>query len=385
MVNYAFNLAEAPQFPWIGMETSTGIANPGFSVWVFQAPARIFGITTPLGLNCWVQSLNIFALFLLVLFIFKCVPIAEQELWIWGAILMALNPMAILFSRKLWAQCVLPPFSVLFFASWWMRDRKWGAFLWGISGLLLGQIHISGLFLTLAVFLWTAGLGARLKETLQKKVQWKAWALGSALGMIGVIQWLRLVHGQKNHKFDLSHLLSIQFWRYWIADSLGIQLSYTLHGLAFRDFWRYPLITGQASYLIGAVHVFLYAVIVILILKLILKWLRSERRVAIFLGTDSNTNFLLSSVLIGYGFLITASGSLVQHHYLIVIFPLLWVGLARAVFSATQTPRPWLAAIALAQAVISIGFLSYIHVNQGAPESDYGITYGAQLKAGNAP
>ncbi|CAK9250191.1 unnamed protein product [Sphagnum jensenii] len=377
MVNFAFNLQSAPQFPWIGMETSTGIANPGLSVWMFQAPTRVFGITTPTGLDRWVQCFNIFALVLLFFLIAHYVPRGEQEVWIWALILMCFNPMAILFSRKIWAQCVLVPFTVCFLGAWWRRDRNWGALLWGLSGLLLGQIHISGLFLTLALFLWTA--------TFRRQgVRWKAWLIGSAIGMIGVVQWLRLVHGQKNQKFDWHHFISIQYWRYWISDSVGIDLNYSLQSFAFNDFWKSPFFGDRPTYLVGALHVLLYAFIIILICLMLFKVIRERQKwLEVLKGSYSDTHFLLSAVLLGYGVLITASGSLVKHHYLIVAYPMLWVWLAQISFTHLKRPRQWLFAVALAQALISVGFLTYIHQNHGAPgDSDYGVTYGAQRAAG---
>ena len=39
---------------------------------------------------------------------------------------------------------VLPLFSLAMLAGWWHRRRRWGAFLWGIAGTLLGQVHLTG-------------------------------------------------------------------------------------------------------------------------------------------------------------------------------------------------------------------------------------------------
>lgn len=385
MFRYALHLDDTPLFPWIGMETSAGIANPGMSVWIFQAPAILLGFKNPIELNRWVQSLNICALIFLIFFIFKCVPPESREVWIWAAIFMSLNPMAILFSRKLWAQCVLTPFNIGFIAAWWMRDRKWGAFFWGLLGLALGQIHISGLFLTASVFLWTVFFGKRISQL--KPVRWRFWMAGTALGMIGVIQWLRLVHSQKGQNFELRHILSIQFWRYWMADSLGIQLSYSLHSAAFSDFWKYPLIAGLPTHLVGLVHILLYGFGIILISKVVRNLFRRRNQgselLENLLGTRSDTDFLVSAIFIAYGVLITASGTLVKHHYLIVIFPVLWVWLARLTLRHLTHPRRWLLAVALLQGIISVGFLSYLHVNHGGPlGSDYGESYGAQKARG---
>ena len=143
-------------FSWLGMPSGVYIKNPGMSAWIFVLLAKIFHITTPAGLARAVQLLNVGAIALAVFVSFRFArTFRERETWLWASLLAAVNPLALLFHRKIWAQSLLPFFVMLLFISWWRRDRRTGAFFWGLGGACLGQIHMSGFFLAAAVVLWT--------------------------------------------------------------------------------------------------------------------------------------------------------------------------------------------------------------------------------------
>src|SRR5262249_35004334 len=128
-------------FPWVGMPTSAGFVNPGMSAWVFLALGKLAAAQSPPDLARAVQGLNVRALVLLVGFALRVVPREEREFWLWGAALAAVNPVAVLFHRKIWPPSVLPLFTLVLLAGWWRRERRWGAFTWGLVGALVGQIH----------------------------------------------------------------------------------------------------------------------------------------------------------------------------------------------------------------------------------------------------
>jgi hypothetical protein len=131
--------------PWVwqGMYSSACVKNPGLSFWVFWLLARLFDAHEPTELARAVQVVNISAIVLLAAFVWRCVPEAEREPWLWAVALVAVNPLAVVFHRKIWAQSILPIFSLLFLFGWWYRQRRWGAFLWGLAGALVGQIHMT--------------------------------------------------------------------------------------------------------------------------------------------------------------------------------------------------------------------------------------------------
>src|SRR5262245_3442371 len=104
----AHNAGRSEPFPAVGMSTSAGFVNPGMSVWVFIGLDRLFGVETPDELARAVQLINVAGLVLLVVFIVRVLPIGEREPWLWAAALVALNPIAVLFQRKIWPPSVVP-------------------------------------------------------------------------------------------------------------------------------------------------------------------------------------------------------------------------------------------------------------------------------------
>jgi hypothetical protein len=64
-------------------------------------------------------------------------------------------------------------------------------------------------------------------------------------------------------------------------------------------------------------------------------------------------------------------------------FELLWLArLALGTVAAdARRGRTVLAALVAIQLSITIGFLGYIHAHEGAPGQEYGITYGARMRA----
>jgi hypothetical protein len=103
----------------LGRPSSQNVRVPGLRVWVFYPLGHLFGVGEPTGLARGVQCCGIAAVVLMVLFAWRCVPVAERESWLWAAALISLNPVAVIYQRKLWPPCMLPLFCMLFRRSWW--------------------------------------------------------------------------------------------------------------------------------------------------------------------------------------------------------------------------------------------------------------------------
>jgi hypothetical protein len=88
--------------PMSGMPTSIGGANPGPSLWVFVLLGRVFGAATAPDLARGVQICAGAALVGALLFARFAVDARQRELWYWAAALWAVNPLAIIFERKIW-------------------------------------------------------------------------------------------------------------------------------------------------------------------------------------------------------------------------------------------------------------------------------------------
>jgi hypothetical protein len=131
-------------WPWLGMGNGVGFANPGLSVWSFIGLAGLSH--DPVEMVRWVQVSNVLAIGLFSGFVRRYVLRTEQMIWLWGLAIASVNPLAIHFSRAIWATDILPLVGFFVFVGHWFRQQRWGAFVWGLVGTLIGQIHMSGFF-----------------------------------------------------------------------------------------------------------------------------------------------------------------------------------------------------------------------------------------------
>jgi hypothetical protein len=383
------DVARSGPFPWLGMPCSAGFRNPGMSIWVFLLFGKVVGVAEPTNLARAVQILSIVAIVFLVIFAWRWVGVDEREPWLWAAALVSVNPVAVVFHRKIWPPSVLPIFSLAMLAGWWRRERWWGAFAWGLVGCCLGQIHMAGFF-------FAAGFAAWALLFDRRRVVWSGWLSGSLLGAVGMIPWLGYLftecHGQPNPG-RWVHLLEFKFWVRWVKEPLGFGLDYVL-GDNFDDFLRYPVINGRPSYLIWFFQTLLTTVAVILFVRAGWCLLREHRPLLSTAIGDSPSAFTQSAALWGFGVLLSASSFYIQRHYLVVTFPLEFVWLARLALAPTgrlardlRPGRALLLTLCLGQFLLTAQFLRYIHGNQGAKDGDYGICYGARqhvTEQGNA-
>src|SRR5262245_25731095 len=202
------------RLPLVGMNSSAGIPNAGMSLWVFVAMSSITPIDDPLTLTRAVQAMNVVAILFLTIFILTSIERAEREAWLWSVALVSVNPLFVLFSRKLWAQDTLPIFTVGMLLGWRYRHRWWGAFCWGLLGALLGQIHLAGFFFA-AAFVGCILLFDR------RSVRWPAWFAGSVLGLLPLAPWLAtLAHGGQQLA-DVGRVnFLLPFIRHWFSIAL---------------------------------------------------------------------------------------------------------------------------------------------------------------------
>jgi hypothetical protein len=364
MFEAARRIARTGSWPSLGMVSGVGLRNPGMSVWVFGILEKITRASTPPELARAVQLLNLLGLLGLAFFSLRILPAPEREPWCWATAFAAVNPFAVLFQRKIWAQCTLPFFCVVLWTAWHYRRTKAGAFLWGLVGVCAGQVHLSGFFLAAGLF-----LGALIWD---RRARWGAWLAGSLLGAVPLVPWLGYLAARPGGGFewkDLLWLLYPKYWFYWATDSLGLGLVYFIKTRDFFDFLRYPLVGGRGTYLVAACHA-----VIIVGAALILVW---AKRSGGWRGKrdSSDTWLALWSVLGAAGVLMTLTCTEVCRHYLIMTFPLEWVWLGRLGLRGGPGGRRCLAALWAAQLLISILFLVYLHVNHGDPSGNYGVAY----------
>jgi len=354
----------------LGMVSGGQVKNPGMSVWVFAVLAKVFHATTPPELAQAVGILNILGLLALAFFSLRLLPEKERLAWCWATAFAAVSPAAILFQRKIWAQSTLPFFCVLLWIAWHYRKEKAGAFFWGLVGLCLAQVHMSGFFLIAGLFLWTV--------YRDKKAQWGFWIAGSLVGAVPLIPWLKYLFsnaGSGSGLLDWFWLFYPKYWIYWLTDALGLGLQHSLKWAGLFDFMRYPVIGGMNSCLVGLLHV----LILVCAVRIFIAAKRASGGFLKGLGDSSETGLALNSVLIVSGVLMTLCCFKINQHYLIMSFPLEWVWLARLGLRDARSGQRYLMLIWVAQALISAWFLIYVHVHHGIPAGDYGTAYQYQI------
>lgn len=376
--------------PTLGMPTSYDLRHPGGTVWVFLVIGKLFGVTTPTELARACQVVNALAILLVVGFACRCVPEQNREPWLWAAALASVNPLAVVFHRKIWPPSIAPLFTTIALIAWWHRDRRAGAFFWGLCGVLVGQIHPAGLFLALGFAGWTFLFD-------RKGVRWWYWFAGCALATLTLLPWLWYALGAVGQnpisQRRWSNLATFRFWINWMTEANGISLRYTL-GQDFWDFLRQPVIGGVPTYSLGVVHVLMAGTG----LAIVGLWVRQGWRMgwraagSEVAGLASPTGFAVAAGLWGFGLAFTLTCLPVHRHYMNLTFPLMYLWLAqlalanREKFAGRLTRgRALLAAACLLQFAVSVGFLAYVHANPRPIRGDYGTPYRAQANPGFDP
>ena len=358
----------------VGMESSAGIVNPGLSVWIFTSLS--FVCSTPIGMARGVELLNIITILGMVLFVLKKVDEKERKIWLWGLALAAVSPLAVLFSRKIWEQDTIVFFSMLTIIGNAYRNKRGGAFLWGLAGALIGQIHMSGFFYAMGMFVFTI-----IYDIINKrKTRWLWWIIGSTIGAIGMIPWITYIFNHPSPtSLQMIHLLQFSFYPYWFIDAHGLNIMYSIR----KEFWeliKMPYIFGIPTYLVAVAHSFL-AIVGCYSLKRIFLYvknkiipLKTKQSIINYIKNLTLLEFYLFSVLIGLGVFMNFSGIITFQHYLIVGFPFSYLFLSKILIRKKKL----LISVIAAQAFITIAFLFYVHLHNGIITGDYGKTYQSQ-------
>jgi hypothetical protein len=364
----------------MGMPSSIGLPNAGMSFWVFIALSAFVPIEDPLALTRAVELLNVVTILLLALFVWKFVDRGEWEPWLWSVALVSVNPYAVLFSRSIWATN-LPIFTLGLLVGWWRRSRWWGAFLWGLIGAILGQIHMGGYFFA-AAFVLSVLLFDR------RSPNWRAWFAGSILGTLPMLPWLMaLAEGHQGISASRWYFLAPVFLVHWLSIATGVYLRSSL-GKDFGDFVAQPTIVGFRTYVVAALLLTIIVIVLAIAVRFIRRFRADRRQVAAqFFDLRSPTVLALTSALWGYGFLLSLMMRHLHTHYFVIALSLpalslAWLARAGSVASpkSQATMRLLLSGLVLAQAALTFSFLWYIHDRQ-IIHGDYGTAYGSQRSA----
>ncbi len=356
--------------PWLGMRSSAVFLNPGFSVWSFVPLGLV--APTPIGMTMGVALLNIFAIAGFLLFAWFRLVAEEQRIWLWGLAIISVNPLAIFFSRSIWSQNLLLPFTLPIFITHRLRYRLLGAFSWGLVGALVGQLHMSGFFFQFALVLWT--LWCDRRQLKQQAKTWMTFLVGSVVGLLPMIPWVQYLMSELSSGAgvsDGSKTFFPEFYLQWVMSSLGINLEYEMGPVFWSRFVPEPLVGGLPSYGVALAH----GVLVLCFVYIGLRYLFSKRFRRFIHGEKGefdNTNFYWRVGALGMGPLFSLMFLRAPIYYLNSLFPFIHIWVA---YLYRHRPR-FLVATVLAQLFISINLLTFIHTSNGIPDAPrYGDSF----------
>ncbi|MBI3018823.1 MAG: hypothetical protein HYY61_02915 [Deltaproteobacteria bacterium] len=368
------DIVENKNWPMLGPTSSfKGVAQPSLGIWAFGILGFI--AKDPLSLNRAVEILNILAILGFCLFIFFRVEKSQREVWFWGMALAAVNPMAILFSRKLWIQDLLPFFCLLVIFSHTLRQYRLGAFLWGLFGMIIGQIHMLGFFYAFSIFIFTWSYDVLVLR--QKSIRWGYWLTGILVGSVPLIPWMvRLIF--QLGTFAVHTPGQYSFYELWYKGSLGLRQEYSLGHAFLALFYQEPMLGNFPTYGVKILRTYLsfigYLSLAALGIKIFF-WLKRDNILDSF-KYITLLDFYIITMVCFYGGILTALNIPMVDHYLIFVFPFLSLYLVRCLFPM----RHLLVSVIICQAVLSWLFLGFIHKHGGVTEGDYGISYKQKMK-----
>jgi hypothetical protein len=350
--------------PWParGMTMSIGGPNPGMSVWIFIALGLLGRPETPPDLAEAVQILNVVALVAFLAFVLSAVARREREPWLWALALWAVNPLAVIYERKIWPPSVLPIFVVGMLVGWWYRRHWLGSFCFALIAMVAGQIHPTGAFLGLVLLIWTLVDDRRAFRPT-------GLIAGAVVGFLPALTWA-MSYFQQGNKLNQLRLPFLTFYGRWFTEPFGFGADHTLGPVEFPRFLGWPELAGRPTYLVLLLHVAIATIAVGLLAWGAVRFYRSGQFSLrwLFLG-ETPGGRIVRAAFWGFGTiltLLTIRGGGLYPHYLIVIAPImtLWVALLAAFSDGGQLrtrSRTVLSALCACDAMIVLLLFSYIH------------------------
>lgn len=355
MFSMAQDAVQSGKLPLLGMDSGVGLKNAGFSVWPFAAFYLL--AATPVGMTFIVILINVLALG--IMFYNARQMQSHKEAFLAGTVLVSVNVLMVVFSRKLWAQDIMPIFTAMIWFLHLKRDRVWTFFVLGALCALAGQLHISGFFYAFGLF-----VAMILSKQFNVK-RFTLYGMGFLIGILPAVYWIQsLFAGGHTSNTGWANVFKFEYFLHAAIDPLGINLKYSLGDELMpmvKQLYFLPLLA--AGVILCAT---LYAIIL---------FARSKPSLLSGLQWNNPVFFYGMAFVLIPGLLLTFSGSPIRSHYLIGAAPFLQVLFANFWLKAG---KKWLFAIIVSQLILSALFLWYIHQST-AVNGDYGVPYRHQI------
>jgi len=384
----ALNMVRTGRVPIWGLGSSVGIYNGALSEWLLAIPYAVS--SSPLAATGFVAALNILAVAMTFAFTRR---IAGPTAGLIAALLFAVAPWAVLNSRKLWAQDLLPPFVIAYLWTAYLAFVEEKA--WWLIGHVLAlaaciQLHYSALTLVfLTVFL--------LLLFWWRKWLWRVLVVMTVVGVLGFIPFLYLdattiapdaMTGQAHAFPNITRIIQTVLYRKAVVDTTAFQMAWimvtgsNLHSLAGANEFR--------NYLSGLLPVAPLFVVLGVVVLVALAWALWRAARARNDGNDvqAKAGFVVAMGMVFPTLLFVWHSTPVFPHYFILLYPWPYVLVAMFIVWLTrQRPRWhvawWGGALIVVIAAAQIyGYLSIMQFVAGRNTSGgYGTPVGLTLQA----
>jgi 4-amino-4-deoxy-L-arabinose transferase-like glycosyltransferase len=163
----AFDMARHDQIPLAGIGSSVGIVNPPLAAWLLAIPYAVS--SSPIVATAFIALLNVVAVALCYGLSRKMFAPLGERAWLAAliaALLFAVAPWAVIHSRKVWAQDLLPFFVMLYvwFGHRAFVQRKAWSLIWhGVVLAAMIQIHYSAVWLIPVSAVWLIAFARRVR------------------------------------------------------------------------------------------------------------------------------------------------------------------------------------------------------------------------------
>jgi 4-amino-4-deoxy-L-arabinose transferase-like glycosyltransferase len=172
-------MAREGEIAWTGTLSSTGLHFFMGAAWLMAIPYALS--PSPVFATGFVAVINLAA-------VIGCYFLARR--WfgrivaLVAALLFAVGPWAVVYSRRIWHLSFLPPFVLIYVVTGWqafVRERRWAYLAHGLALAALVQLHFSAVSFVLLTLLWAL--------VFRKRLDWQGALAGGLLAILTFVPY----------------------------------------------------------------------------------------------------------------------------------------------------------------------------------------------------
>ena len=176
---WALALGRQGQFDWIGPLSSTGLDTFPVAIWLFSIPYALS--TSPIFATGFVAAINLVAV--IGCYFLTCRWFGRAAGFV-AALLFAVAPWAVIYSRKVWHTVLLPPLVLPYVLTGWfafVRGRRWALVAHVLALAALVQTHFAALPFAPLTILWAL--------IFRRRLDWRVVAMSILLAALTFVPY----------------------------------------------------------------------------------------------------------------------------------------------------------------------------------------------------